>query len=98
MAVDFGAVGARIRACRLEAGMSQERLAELSDLSTPYVSHIERMAKKPSLSALILFLHLKRNVPKYDILRIALLSSFKNLRDSFYGYRHSLLSSLFLYS
>ena len=50
MAVDFGAVGARIRACRLEAGMSQERLAELSDLSTP---HIERMAKKPSLSALI---------------------------------------------
>ena len=45
MAVDFGAVGARIRACRLEAGMSQERLAELSDLSTPYVSHIERMAK-----------------------------------------------------
>ena len=53
MAVDFGAVGARIRACRLEAGMSQERLAELSDLSTPYVSHIERMAKKPSLSALI---------------------------------------------
>lgn len=50
MAVDFGAVGARIRACRLEAGMSQERLAELSDLSTPYVSHIERMAKKPSLN------------------------------------------------
>lgn len=53
MAVDFGAVGARIRACRLEAGMSQERLAELSDLSTPYVSHIERGAKGPSLGALI---------------------------------------------
>ena len=53
MAVDFGAVGARIRACRLEAGMSQERLAELSDLSPPYVSHVERGAKGPSLGALI---------------------------------------------
>ena len=53
MAIDLKTVGGRIRACRLETGMSQERLAELSDLSTPYVSHIERMAKKPSLSALI---------------------------------------------
>ena len=53
MAVDFGAVGARIRACRLETGMSQERLAELSDLSPPYVSHVERGAKGPSLGALI---------------------------------------------
>lgn len=53
MAVDFGAVGARIRACRLEAGMSQERLAELSDLSPPYVSHVERGVKGPSLGALI---------------------------------------------
>ena len=33
--------------------MSQERLAELSDLSPPYVSHVERGAKGPSLGALI---------------------------------------------
>ena len=53
MAIDIKAVGGRIRACRLGAGLSQERLAELSDLSTPYVSHIERGAKGPSLGALI---------------------------------------------
>ena len=53
MALDFQTVGGRIRACRLEAGMSQERLAELSDLSPPYVSHVERGAKGPSLGALI---------------------------------------------
>ena len=39
MAIDLKTVGGRIRACRLETGMSQERLAELSDLSPPYVSH-----------------------------------------------------------
>lgn len=49
MALDFQTVGGRIRACRLEAGMSQERLAELSDLSPPYVSHVERGAKGPRL-------------------------------------------------
>ena len=53
MAIDLKTVGARIRACRLETGMSQERLAELSDLSPPYVSHVERGAKGPSLGALI---------------------------------------------
>ena len=53
MVLDFKAVGGRIGACRLEAGMSQERLAELSDLSPPYVSHVERGAKGPSLGALI---------------------------------------------
>ena len=53
MAIDLKTVGGRIRACRLETGMSQERLAELSDLSPPYVSHVERGAKGPSLGALI---------------------------------------------
>ena len=48
MAIDLKTVGGRIRACRLETGMSQERLAELSDLSPPYVSHVERGAKGPS--------------------------------------------------
>ena len=49
MAIDLKTVGGRIRACRLETGMSQERLAELSDLSPPYVSHVERGAKGPRL-------------------------------------------------
>ena len=53
MAIDLKTVGGRIRACRLETGMSQERLAELYDLSPPYVSHVERGAKGPSLGALI---------------------------------------------
>ena len=40
MAIDLKTVGGRIRACRLETGMSQERLAELSDLSPSAVPKV----------------------------------------------------------
>lgn len=53
MEIDYAMVGRRIRDRRMEMGLSQEALAEQADLSPPYISHIERKAKKPSLSALI---------------------------------------------
>ena len=53
MEIDYGEIGRRIRDRRMEMGLSQEALAEQADLSPPYISHIERTAKKPSLSALI---------------------------------------------
>lgn len=51
--MDIYRVGQRIRSLRLEQGMTQEMLAETADLSVPYVSHIERGAKKASLETLI---------------------------------------------
>lgn len=53
MEIDYAMVGRRIRDRRMEMGLSQEALAEQADLSPPYISHIERTVKKPSLSALI---------------------------------------------
>lgn len=53
MTVDFKEIGRRIKDRRTEIGLSQEALAEQADLSPAYISHIERTAKKPSLTALI---------------------------------------------
>lgn len=53
METDYGEVGSRIRDRRVAMGLSQEALAEQADLSPPYISHIERGVKGPSLSALI---------------------------------------------
>lgn len=53
MKIDYAAVGRRIRDRRVAMDLSQEALAERADLSPPYVSHVERGVKGPSLSALI---------------------------------------------
>ena len=45
--------GRRIQDCRQRQGMKQEELAELSKLSTAFISAIERGVKKPSLEAFI---------------------------------------------
>lgn len=51
--MDYIALGQRIRDLRRKRGLTQEQLAELADLSTPYVSHLERGSKKPSLAVLV---------------------------------------------
>lgn len=53
MAVDSKALGRRIRAARLNARMSQEKLAELADVSTVHISNIESGNGNPSLAALV---------------------------------------------
>lgn len=45
-------VGARIRQYRLQKKLSQEKLAELSDLNTVYIGVIERGEKNPSIDIL----------------------------------------------
>lgn len=45
-------VGARIRQYRLQKKLSQEKLAELSDLNTVYIGVIERGEKNPSIEIL----------------------------------------------
>ena len=51
--LDFKLIGSRVRDFRLDHGLTQEKLAEAAGLSVPYVSHIERGARKASISTLI---------------------------------------------
>jgi len=45
--------GKILRTHRYQLGLSQEKLAELSDLDRTYISQIERGLKSPSIKALI---------------------------------------------
>ena len=42
-----------IRAARKEAGFSQEKLAEKADLSTVFISRVERGKESPSVDSLV---------------------------------------------
>ena len=53
MELDYKAIGLRIRNERIRIKMSQERLAELADLSVTHTSHIETGNTKLSLPALV---------------------------------------------
>ena len=45
-------LGENIAVCRLKQGMSQEKLAEIVDLSREYISRVERGQKNISLKKL----------------------------------------------
>lgn len=45
-------VGSNIRTCRTHAGLTLEKLAEMADLSWPYLSEIERGRENISLDRL----------------------------------------------
>ena len=51
--MDYKELGARIKAARLEAGLTQEQLAERINLSSGHCAHVERGTTKVSLSALV---------------------------------------------
>lgn len=51
--MDTRAIGARIKAARERAGMTQEELAEAADLSPMHVSAIERGVKTPRLDTFV---------------------------------------------
>ena len=51
--VDYREIGSRIRMARLRKGMTQERLAELSGVGTPHISHIETGNTIPSLKIFV---------------------------------------------
>ena len=46
---DYKAVGSRIRQARTEQNLTQEQLAELSEISPAFMGHIERGTRKMSL-------------------------------------------------
>lgn len=51
--MDARVIGARIKAARERAGMTQEELAEAADLSPMHVSAIERGVKTPRLDTFV---------------------------------------------
>ena len=51
--IDYKTIGKKIRNRRLEAGLSQERLAELCNVGTTHISHIETGNCIPSLKTFI---------------------------------------------
>lgn len=53
MEIDYNAIGIRIRRIRKERGLTQQRLAEMSNLEPSNISHIERGATKLSLPSII---------------------------------------------
>lgn len=53
MAIDCVSIGTRIRYYRTRKHLSQEQLAEQTDLSNVFISYIERGERMPSLDAII---------------------------------------------
>lgn len=53
MEVNFKMIGKRIAEIRKSQHYSQMELAEMTDLSISYISHIETAKKKPSIESLI---------------------------------------------
>jgi len=53
MKIDYEDIGSRVRMHRLNSGLSQERLAEIADMSNVHISYIERGERAPSLEAVI---------------------------------------------
>jgi len=51
--MDFVEIGKRIKLKRLELKLTQERLAELTDLSSTYIGAIERATSKCSLETMV---------------------------------------------
>ncbi|HWS29114.1 MAG TPA: helix-turn-helix transcriptional regulator [Clostridia bacterium] len=53
MVLDYRAIGQRIRSARLHSNITQEFLAELTNLSNQHISNIETGSTKLSLQALV---------------------------------------------
>lgn len=51
--MDYIMLGKQIREIRKQRHLTQEKLAEMVDLSVPYISHLERGSKKPSMAVLV---------------------------------------------
>ena len=53
MYVDFMLIGRRVKEIRKQLHVTQAQLAEMTDLSISYISHIETAQKKASLESLV---------------------------------------------
>ena len=53
MDIDYSAIGKRVKKARAKKNISQEKLAELVDLTVPYISNIENGNTKLGLQAIL---------------------------------------------
>lgn len=53
MDIDYEAIGSRIRKKRIQRGLTQDKVAEVTELSNPHISNIERGTTKLSLPTII---------------------------------------------
>lgn len=53
MGLNYERIGKIIKVVRMEQGLSQADLAEYTDLSVPYISHIETGRSKASLETIV---------------------------------------------
>ena len=53
MDIDYGAIGLRIRAARKRKGYTQEKMAEMTGMSSQHLSNIENAKTKLSLPVII---------------------------------------------
>lgn len=53
MSIDYNLIGKRIMKYRSDSEVTQEKLAEITGLSAPYISQIENGHKKASLNTLV---------------------------------------------
>lgn len=53
MQIDYNLMGKRIAALRKKRGLTQERLAELADVTNNFISHIETCRSIPSLETVV---------------------------------------------
>lgn len=51
--IDYQKLGHKIKALRKNANMTQEQLAEMCEISTSYIGHIERGSRKLSLETAV---------------------------------------------
>ena len=51
--MDYMVFGRELKKLRQQKHLTQEQLAERADLSVPYISHLERGSKKPSMAVLV---------------------------------------------
>ena len=68
MAVNYKKLGKRLKEFRVKNGLTQEKLAELCNLSTSYISYIETGKRKLSFKTIeILSWHLKFEIELIDV-------------------------------
>jgi transcriptional regulator with XRE-family HTH domain len=68
VAVEAEVFGKRLRQLRLDAGWTQEKLAEVAGITTTYTSDLERGTKVPSLT-IVLRLSRAFKIPIAELLR-----------------------------
>ena len=58
--IDYKTIGSKIRKRRIACDLSQEQLAEMCNVGTTHISHIETGNCVPSLKVFIAIIHLDR--------------------------------------